>query len=182
VIPPLLSADWNLLELARVEGETMSRLPRIAQSPEMEQENIPSLKRKAEDDDLFRFTSKVPALGNGSRPIKPLPQLSNGAPTTRSRPPLVNTTAANSGIVPPSRFKRSTSAPPKATKLPNTQTNNITMRNRIPSVGKTGAPQRVPIVQDDRLKKLQEQMAGMEAARLADSARRKSISLIYHLS
>jgi hypothetical protein len=149
----------------------MSRLPRVAHSLDGNSEIGPTLKRKAEDDENFKISSKVPALGAGTRPVKPLSSTththSNGPPESRTRAPLVNATSINSGISQPSKFKRSTSAPPKSAKPPGEQTSNVTMRNRMPSGGKFGAPRRVP-TEEGRLKKFQKQMEQMEAAPLAD--------------
>lgn len=156
----------------------MSRLPRFASSPDrVLSAAAPVRKRKSEDEcDDTENLRKIPALahptkpGSSYRPGRSISGTYGSGGTTRQ--PLITSTSANQPPL-PSKLALSTSQPPKTHKPPSASARpHAAGRVKPPSSSKSTGPQRIS-VEEDRYKRLQEQMSDMEAARLADATRRK---------
>jgi hypothetical protein len=170
----------------------MSRLPLPrASSPDRHMSAAP--KRKSEDDhEEGENRRKIPTLahpikpGGTFRPGRSVSANHTSAPGGPSRQPLATSVSVNQFQF---QFQQSTRADSgsslptgKTHKPPSTSaTRPVAGRVKPPSSGRTAGPQRVT-AEEERYRRLQEQMAEMEAARLADAARCKAIADFINIS
>lgn len=157
----------------------MSRIPRVASSPDRHAvPSAPALKRKAVDDEN-PIPAKMPTLAAGARVLQPLIGIHNyGISTagTKLPPPLVKprapalsaSTTSSSGL----KSKRSTSAPPS--KTPRTIVAGVTKTMASGKAGRilvASGGTRLGTVEDERFTEIQNQMSKMEYARAVDIAK-----------